>query len=150
MNAHGGYLRARLLHFGVSPAVVPDVLQEVWLRAWSHYTLAIQQPRAWLWRIARNITVGAYRGTARITYVDMIPETQDPRPLHDLLYQDAELYRRAMTVLADLPKELQVCVTLVDCCGWSLSGTAKLLSMHESTVRRKLKQAHMTVQKAIS
>jgi RNA polymerase sigma factor (sigma-70 family) len=150
MNAHGAHLRGRLLRFGVPPATVPDILQDVWLRAWQHYTISIRQPRAWLWRIAHNLVVTQYRTTARITYVETIPDVTDTRPLHDLLYQDAELFRRAMTVLADLPKELQVCVALVDCCGWSLSGTAKLLSMHESTVRRKLKHAHTQVQKAIS
>ncbi|HWD47429.1 MAG TPA: sigma-70 family RNA polymerase sigma factor [Actinomycetota bacterium] len=116
-------VRARLHGFLArrveSPEVADDLTQEVLLRLLQHQDSAVENPTAWLYRVARNVLIDHYRSrgsyrrlhTADPALADMVlaeePFADDPQAaqrevagcLRSLVDQLAEPYRSAVTAV---------------------------------------------------
>jgi RNA polymerase sigma-70 factor, ECF subfamily len=122
-------VRARLHAFLArrveSPEVADDLTQDVLLRLLQHRDTAVENPTAWLYRVARNVLIDHYRtraGQWRLTSGDPAtatalaeePFADDPQAaqrelagcLRSLVDQLAEPYRSAVTAV-DLDGQTQ-------------------------------------------
>jgi RNA polymerase sigma factor (sigma-70 family) len=118
-----GAVRARLHGFLArrveSPEVADDLTQEVLLRLLQQQGIAVENPTAWLYRVARNVLIDYYRSrgsyrrlhTAELAIAPTVlaeePFADDPQAaqrelagcLRSLVDQLAEPYRSAVTAV---------------------------------------------------
>jgi RNA polymerase sigma-70 factor, ECF subfamily len=150
-------VRARLHGFLArrveSPEVADDLTQEVLLRLLQHQDRAVENPTAWLYRVARNVLIDHYRSrgsyrrlhSADPALADMLlaeePFADDPQAaqrelagcLGSLVDQLAEPYRSAVTAV-DLDGRTQTEVARA--LGLSISG----MKSRVQRGRRQLRQ----------
>lgn len=152
-------VRARLHAFLArrveSPEVADDLTQEVLLRLLQHQHTAIENPTAWLYRVARNVLVDYYRSrdsqgrfhAADPALADMVlaeePFADDPQAaqreladcLRSLVDQLAEPYRSAVTAV-DLDGQGQTEVARM--LGLSVSGMKSRVQRGRHQLRQLL------------
>ena len=152
-----GAVRVRLHGFLArrveSPEVADDLTQEVLLRLLQHQDSAVENPTAWLYRVARNVLIDHYRSrsshqrfhTADLAAPPMAlaeePFADDPQAaqrelagcLRSLVDQLAEPYRSAVTAV-DLDGQTQTEVARA--LGLSVSG----MKSRVQRGRRQLRQ----------
>jgi RNA polymerase sigma-70 factor, ECF subfamily len=150
-------VRARLHAFLArrveSPEVADDLTQEVLLRLLQHQDGSVDNPTAWLYRVARNVLIDYYRSrgsqrrfasgdlAAAATVLAEEPFTDDPQAvqrelagcLRSLVDQLAEPYRSAVTAV-DLDGHTQT--EVAQALGLSVSG----MKSRVQRGRRQLRQ----------
>lgn len=121
-----------------------DLTQEAFARAWNaRQTLpSVQNPRAWLYRIATNLARDHLRRQRLIAWLpffqneDREPALMTEAPEHDPL--EAEQMRRAVL---KLPEEYRVPLVLYTCQELSVAEVAATLEISTDAVKQRLVRA---------
>jgi len=137
MALHHKGLNAAVQRYGVPPAVVEDILQEVWVRLWRHGH-AVKAPAllSWLHRTAYRLSIDYHRRS--VVSVPLDPDAWQ----HDVHHDEYLDGRRAMSWLASLDHHYQQVVWYVDIDERTFVEAADLCHVSESTARRWYRQAH--------
>jgi RNA polymerase sigma-70 factor, ECF subfamily len=125
-----------------------DLLQETFLRVWRHLsdlrTLAAGQQRAWIFTVARNLTVDSYRAHAarRAAHAALrhaaAPSTAPDPHVHA---EHGERLARLDAAVRRLPEELRVVLSMATVAGLTSRQIGEALGQPAGTVRYKLSQA---------
>ncbi len=124
-----------------------DITQEAFLRLWKHWESAsevIQNPRAWLLRVARNLAEdqakSAFRrnGTQAPQWMHSVQTSERP-PLEQLL--QAETFARLRTILEQMPPGDRDILTLRYALDYDASQIADLLGIQVTAVHMRLSRA---------
>ncbi|MFG1606825.1 RNA polymerase sigma factor [Actinoplanes sp. NPDC049265] len=149
------WLAVRLRRRCADDDVVADVLQETYLAVWraagSFAGQAAQGSAVgWLWTIAANRLVDAFRRRARLAQVPpaVLAETVVPAAEDEVMagHVGQELER----ALLDLPPELRQVLRAMVLDGLSVRDTALLLSVPEGTVKTRARRARIALREALS
>ncbi|WUJ29961.1 sigma-70 family RNA polymerase sigma factor [Streptomyces sp. NBC_00388] len=135
--------------------VVADVLQDTYLAVWraaGSYAGSVTSGSAvgWLWTIAANRLVDAFRRRARqervpsITLVETTAPAAEDEVLAHRVDQDLE------QALLRLPQELRQVMQAMVLDDLSVRQTAVLLSMPEGTVKTRARRARIALREALS
>jgi RNA polymerase sigma-70 factor (ECF subfamily) len=136
-----------LVCIGVKPHEADDVVQEVFLRLYQQLESGakIEEPRAWLFRVARNLSLNLQRVQRRLVFeADMDPreesrleELSAPEMNPEAHYLKSELMARLDAGVARLTEQQRHCIFLrsqglryreiADILGVSVSSAAELL-----------------------
>lgn len=114
-----------------------DLTETVFLKAWEalpRFETSNVNLRAWLYRIAHNVTVDYYR-TARAT-LDVMKQKlwdKDPSPEHQI--QDQDVNRQLVELIQSLDTNLQQVILCRFVSGMSHAETAEVLGIKEGHVR---------------
>jgi RNA polymerase sigma-70 factor (ECF subfamily) len=130
----------------LDPHLAMDITQEAFLRLWRQWESgeSIDNPRAWLLRVARNLGED-YRKSAFFRAGTQAPHsmngiaTRSPLPL-DLLAQD-ELFAEVRSVLRELSESDRYLLTLKYAWDFETWKIAELLGISESAVYMRLSRA---------
>jgi RNA polymerase sigma-70 factor (ECF subfamily) len=125
----------RFLCWHTSDAVLAeDLTSEVFIRAWKHRdTLRADQLRAWLYRVARNLTIDHYRRIHDKT----LDESVDPTSDYDL-HAEAEKHEASdqlHSALARLSNEHRTIVILRFFTRLSAKEVAQIMGKSEGNIR---------------
>lgn len=135
-----------------SQEIAEDLTSKVFLRGWEafrnqHLTPntqhPIENPRAFLYQIARNLVVDHYRekGRTQIISADYAPQMADPRTnLQESAIINADL-EKVKLVIKDLNDDHQNVIIWHYLDGMSIKETAKLLDRSEEATRVLLHRA---------
>lgn len=136
-----------------SQEIAEDLTSKVFLRGWEAYKKSqnptpntqhpIENPRAFLYQIARNLVVDHYRekGRTQIVSVDYAPQITDPRTnLQESAIINADL-EKVKLVIKDLNDDHQNVIIWHYLDGMSIKETAKLLDRSEEATRVLLHRA---------
>lgn len=134
------------LRLGADAPLAQDVAQETFIRAWR--ALPQFQPRgdasfrAWLCRIAHNLTVDALRRRRPETQADEIAIT-DPQPAHDpaAAFARQEQAERVRAAIRRLPPASQAVLILREYEGLTYGEIAQALDIPAGTVMSRLNYA---------
>jgi RNA polymerase sigma-70 factor (ECF subfamily) len=155
LDAARARLHAFLARRVESPEVADDLTQEVLLRLLQHQDSAVENPTAWLYRVARNVLIDYYRSrgsqrrihagdpAAAATALAEEPFADDPQAaqrelascLRSLVDQLAEPYRSAVTAV-DLDGQSQTEVARA--LGLSVSGMKSRVQRGRHRLRQLL------------
>ncbi|MFE9130772.1 RNA polymerase sigma factor [Streptomyces sp. NPDC007148] len=149
------WLGVRLRRRCADDDVVADVLQETYLAVWraaGSYagSAAVGSAVGWLWTIAANRLVDAFRRRARqerLPTVALVEETApaaEDEALANRVDQDLEV------ALLRLPPELRQVLQAMVLDDLSVRQTAVLLSMPEGTVKTRARRARIALREALS
>ncbi|MGW2434624.1 RNA polymerase sigma factor [Streptomyces sp. NPDC001640] len=149
------WLAVRLRRRCADDDVVADVLQETYLAVWraaGSYagSAAVGSAVGWLWTIAANRLVDAFRRRARqerLPTVALVEETApaaEDEVLANRVDQDPEV------ALLRLPPELRQVLQAMVLDDLSVRQTAVLLSMPEGTVKTRARRARIALREALS
>jgi RNA polymerase sigma-70 factor, ECF subfamily len=139
-----------------------DMVQETFLRAWSHRSSyeGRSSLRAWLYRIATNACLDLIRRRRRVVTVDprdaaptevswlqpfpdsMLPEPEDPAAA-TVAKETIEL--AYIAAIQHLPPRQRAVLLLRDAIGWSAKETAELLETTVAAVNSALQRARATL-----
>lgn len=132
-----------------NPADVDDVLQETYVRAFSHLDQFLGRARfsTWLTRIAVNEALHRRRRQARVSELgdraDALPAAE-PGPEHGAA--TAELRALLEASIDRLPEEFRAVFMLRDVEGLSIADTAEALTIPPDTVKTRLHRARRRLQ----
>ena len=123
-----------------------DVTQEAYLRLWRQYEAGeeIQNPRAWLLRVARNLAEDQAKSSFRRNGTQP-PEqingvgSADPMPLDKLVRDEAFAQVRAL--LEELPQADREVLTFRYALDYDASAIAELLGINVTAVHMRLSRA---------
>ena len=124
-----------------------DIAQEAFMRLWKHWEASseeIQNPRAWLLRVARNLAEdyakSAFRrnGTQPPALMNGV-SSQEPQPLEKLEREESFAQLRAM--LEQLPQGDRDILTLRYALDYDAQQIADLLSINATAVHMRLSRA---------
>jgi RNA polymerase sigma-70 factor (ECF subfamily) len=137
---HSAWVRALALRLCNDSHAADDVAQEVWFRALRRPAGA-RSAREWLGGIARH--VAARRRTSEASRVQRERRASRPEavPSPADLLAEAELQRKILAAVADLPEQQRVVVLLRYYEGASAEEIAKRLGAPSSTIRNRLARA---------
>jgi RNA polymerase sigma-70 factor (ECF subfamily) len=135
--------------------IVADVLQETYMAVWraaGSYAGSVTEGSAvgWLWTIAANRLVDAFRRRARqerVPNIDLIEKTApaaEDEVMANRVDQDLE------QALLRLPPELRRVLQAIVLDDLSVRQTAVLLSMPEGTVKTRARRARIALREALS
>ena len=128
-----------------SKDITQDLCSEVFLRCWEVYKkddTKIDNPGAFLYRIARNLVIDHYRdkGKANIVSPDSLP-IPDPSPgLEEIAFQNSDLNRIKLAI-ADLKEDYQNVIIWHYLDDFPIQEVAKMLNKSEQTTRVTLHRA---------
>ena len=140
---HNTFIKKFLTRFFSNRHDIEDVAQEAYLRAYAaEQKKAIQQPKAFLFRIARNVALTRLTQKSR-QIIDYIEESGDPPFLEDMPSADAEveaeeclgLYCEAV---ASLPEKGRQVYLLRKVHGLSHKAIAERMNLSVSSVEKYL------------
>lgn len=150
-NRHEAELRHWLLARLPVRSEVDDLLQDVFLKAMTQARRfdSIEQPRAWLYEIARNTLIDRLRA-ARVhdpldEHLDALPEPADTAETVDALAQ-ACLPR----VLSELSVEDREAITLCDLDGMPQAEFARLKNLSLSAAKSRVQRARLRMRERMT
>ncbi|MEE1670568.1 RNA polymerase sigma factor [Streptomyces sp. WAC07094] len=149
------WLAVRLRRRCADDDVVADVLQETYLAVWraaGSYagSAAVGSAVGWIWTIAANRLVDAFRRRARQERLPTVAPVEETAPaaedevLANRVDQDLE------EALLRLPPELRQVLQAMVLDDLSVRQTAVLLSMPEGTVKTRARRARIALREALS
>jgi RNA polymerase sigma-70 factor, ECF subfamily len=130
------------------PAVAEDLTQEAFTRAWrARLQLpAIENPRAWLYRIATNAARDHLRRRSLLTW---LPLLGNEVRLADEGIEDANLEAERMRrALLRLPPDYRVPLVLYTCQEFSVTEIAESLGLSPDAVKQRLVRARQKLREA--
>ena len=124
-----------------------DVAQEAFLRLWKHWEAGdeeIQNPRAWLLRVARNLAEDYAKSSFRRNGTTAPQQmagvrAKDPMPLEQM--EKAEAFARIRATLEELPQGDRDLLTLRYALEYDAAQIADLLGIHATAVHMRLSRA---------
>lgn len=137
-----------------SDAEAPDLLQETFLRVWRHLPsvreLTSARQRAWIFTVARNLTVDTYRSRATretaTTQLPAVPDSYGPEEIalatERLAILDAAIRR--------LPEPLRVVVAMQAMSDLNSAEIGAALEIPAGTVRYRLSLARKQLADALT
>ncbi|WP_212987096.1 RNA polymerase sigma factor [Actinoplanes auranticolor] len=149
------WLAARLRRRCADEDVVADVLQETYLAVWraaGSFAGATTQGSAvgWLWTIAANRLVDAFRRRARHAQLPAVPLTEDTSPAAEDEVMAGRIGQELEQALLVLPAELRVVLRSLVLDGLSVRETSLLLGVPEGTVKSRARRARIAMREALS
>jgi RNA polymerase sigma factor (sigma-70 family) len=148
---HSGLLKKFLTRFFYERQDIEDVVQEVYIRAYSaEKEIVIDQPKAFLFRVARNIALNELKKKAR--YIEDSIETSDPHGLqHTTPTLEEELQARQhlglyCEAIAELPEQCRRVCLLRKVHGLKHQQIAERLSLTVSSVEKHLRKGALACQ----
>ncbi|MHA6252957.1 RNA polymerase sigma factor [Oceanobacillus sp. CAU 1775] len=128
-----------------------DILQDTYIRAYKKFdSFQGENPKAWLFTIARNITMDYFRKKKPITYLlESIPilqaTEQTPEQVTLLNESEQQLYR----ALNKLKRQQRDVIILRKIKEFSIKETASILHWSESKVKVQLHRAMIALKKEL-
>ena len=149
------WLAARLRRRCADEDVVADVLQETYLAVWraaGSFAGAATEGSAvgWLWTIAANRLVDAFRRRARQAQLPAVPLTASTAPAAEDEVMAGRIGQELEQALLVLPAELRVVLRSLVLDGLSVRETALLLGVPEGTVKSRARRARIAMREALS
>lgn len=144
----------RFIFFKVnSEAIAQDLCSETFLKGWESYrnNPNIENPSAFLYRIARNLVTDYYREKGRTQFVspEVVPII-DPNPgIEEKAIFNSEL-NRVKLVLAGLKEDYQNVIIWHYLDDFSIPEVAKMLNKSEETTRVTLHRALKSLRNEIN
>jgi len=130
-------------------ALAEDLAQETFLRAFASRTglARVQNPRAWLYRVATNLALNALKRRRRFAWLPWHAgaerQAAQPGPAEALGAHSA-----VEAALAALPPELRAPLLLYACEGMSVAEVAEALALSEGAVKMRLHRARRLFRQA--
>lgn len=127
-----------------------DLLQETFLRAWRRHAeiaaLDTDRQRAWIFTVARNLTIDAYRSraTATATLTALQQRTAESAPDHEQPEPQAVLTEQVTQLdkaIRALPDKLRIALTMHAVGGLTSAQIGAALNEPAGTIRYRLNQA---------
>ncbi len=123
-----------------------DVMQETFLRLWREWESgeAIQNPRAWLLRVARNLAEDTAKSSFRrngTAPAELFNGVRSPSPSPTEQLELAERNARVRSVLEELPAGDRDILTLKYAMDYDADTIAELLGIQVSAVHMRLSRA---------
>ena len=140
------------------PELAADLLQETFLRVWRRLTevgpLAGDQQRAWIFTVARNLTIDSYRAraarqTAEAALRDQAATQETTVPGPHRQAELAEQVARLDAAVGDLPEEQRVILSMATAGGLTSREIGEALGEPPGTVRYRLSQARKQLAAAL-
>lgn len=138
-----------------SDAEAPDLLQETFLRVWRRLReirdLTPTRQRAWIFTVARNLTIDTYRGRATRTAVatQLSAATSDADG-PEVVLLSAERITALNTAIRQLPEPLRVVVAMHAMSELTSAEIAAALDIPAGTVRYRLSLARKQLSAALA
>lgn len=139
----------------MDPDLAMDVTQEAFLRLWKQWEAGedIQNPRAWLMRVARNLAED-YAKSAFRRYGTQPPEllngVRSSQPLPAEVLEKQELFGQLRDVLAELSQADRDILTLRYALDYDANTIAELLGVNPTAVHMRLSRARQRVAERLS
>ena len=99
----------------------------------------VDNPVSYCFQTVRHVAIDTIRHRLRHQPLGSLDLPDDETP------SDADLIERVLTLHNELPQVLQTLVVLHDQKGYTYDDLAALTGMSKMTVRRRLKEAHLTI-----
>ncbi|WP_433716895.1 RNA polymerase sigma factor [Actinoplanes sp. CA-051413] len=149
------WLAARLRRRCADEDVVADVLQETYLAVWraaGSFAGAATEGSAvgWLWTIAANRLVDAFRRRARQAQLPAVPLAASTVPGAEDEVMAGRIGQELEQALLVLPAELRAVLRSLVLDGLSVRETALLLGVPEGTVKSRARRARIAMREALS
>ena len=130
------------------PAVAEDLVQEAFTRAWRARAqlVSVDNPRAWLYRIATNAARDHLRRRRLIAW---LPLTSADARLNDSGFEDASLEgERVRRARLQLAPDYRIPLVLYTCQDFSVAEIAAALSISPDAVKQRLVRARQQLRDA--
>jgi len=149
------WLAVRLRRRCADDDVVADVLQETYLAVWraaGSYAGSVTEGSAvgWLWSIAANRLVDAFRRRARQERVPTVALLDTTAPAAEDEVMANRVDQNFEQALLRLPPELRQVLQAMVLDDLSVRQTAVLLGMPEGTVKTRARRARIALREALS
>ncbi|MFI5935328.1 RNA polymerase sigma factor [Actinoplanes sp. NPDC051494] len=149
------WLAVRLRRRCADEDVVADVLQETYLAVWraaGGFAGAAAQGSAvgWLWTIAANRLVDAFRRRARQSQLPPVPLTATTAPAAEDEVMAGRVGQDLEQALLVLPVEMRLVLRSMVLDGLSVRETSVLLGVPEGTVKSRARRARLALREALS
>jgi RNA polymerase sigma-70 factor, ECF subfamily len=135
----------------MDPDLAMDVTQEAFLRLWKHWEASdeeLQNPRAWLLRVARNLAEdyakSAFRrnGTQPPELMNGVRSSQ-PQPIEML--EKAELFGQLRAILEELSPADRDVLTLRYALDYDANAIAEIMKVNVTAIHMRLSRARQRV-----
>ncbi|MGN9778185.1 RNA polymerase sigma factor [Micromonospora sp. H33] len=149
------WLAVRLGRRCADEDVVADVMQETYLAVWRAAggfagSAAAGSAVGWLWTIAANRLVDAFRRRARQAQVAAVPLAETVAPAAEEQVMAGCVGQELERALLVLPAELRQVLQAMVLDGFSVRETSLLLSVPEGTVKSRARRARIALREALS
>ncbi|MGW0434859.1 RNA polymerase sigma factor [Micromonospora sp. NPDC003197] len=149
------WLAVRLRRRCADEDVVADVMQETYLAVWrsaGSFASAATSGSAvgWLWTIAANRLVDAFRRRARQAQVPAVPLAETVAPAAEDEVMAGRVDQNLERALLTLPPEMREVLRAMVLDGLTSRETAVLLNVPENTVRSRARRARIALREALS
>ncbi|CAM5273214.1 MULTISPECIES: RNA polymerase sigma factor [Streptomyces] len=149
------WLATRLRRRCADDDVVADVLQDTYLAVWraaGGFAGSVTEGSAvgWLWTIAANRLVDAFRRRARQERVPRVAQVERTAPAAEDEVLATRVDQDLEQALLRLPPELRQVLQAMVLDDLSVRQTAVLLGMPEGTVKTRARRARIALRKALS
>lgn len=150
---YAGMVYRHCLHMLSRPEEAEDAAQESMLRAFRAYDGYRGEGTAtWLYRIAHNTCLDILRSARwkreTLPY-DGLPETVDPSPTPEDVYQKRSRQEQLWQAVEQLPTDQQVILSLYYGENQSYEALSRLLKLPEGTVKSRLSRAKENLRKVL-
>lgn len=145
----------RYIYYRVADQIeAEDLTEMVFLKVWEKLPRitkdsAIQNFRAWIYRIAHNLVVDRHRATKPTLSLDQINSLQDAGPTPEAIVHRREKAQQLAQLISELDPRLQQVVTCRFISQWSHAQTAQVMGLSEGHVRVLQHRALKRMQKMI-
>jgi RNA polymerase sigma factor (sigma-70 family) len=149
------WLAVRLRRRCADEDVVADVLQETYLAVWRAAGSFAGSATAgtavgWLWTIAANRLVDAFRRRARHAQLPAVPLVETTAPAAEDEVMAARVGQDLEQALLLLPTEVRQVLRAMVLDGLSVRETSLLLGVPEGTVKSRARRARIALREALS
>ncbi|MDM4720230.1 RNA polymerase sigma factor [Micromonospora sp. WMMA1363] len=149
------WLAVRLRRRCADEEIVADVMQETYLAVWraaGGFAGAATSGSAvgWLWTIAANRLVDAFRRRARQAQVPPVPLAETAAPAAEDEVMAGRIGQELEQALLVLPVELRQVLRAMVLDGLSVRETSILLGVPEGTVKSRARRARIALREALS
>jgi RNA polymerase sigma-70 factor, ECF subfamily len=155
-----GAVRARLHGFLArrveSPEVADDLTQEVLLRLLQHQDSAVENPTAWLYRVARNVLIDHYRSRGSYRRLHTGEPAIGPTVLAEEPFADdpqaaqRELAGCLRFLVEQLAEPYRSAVTAVDFDGQSQTEVARMLGLSVSGMKSRVQRGRRQLRQLLT
>lgn len=151
--AHRHSVHAYFLGRTSDPAQAPDLLQETFLRVWRRLDEIADLPpdkqRAWIFTVARNLTIDTYRSQATRKATEAAVRSGTPEWVvtdqPEVRAEHAEQLRILATAIGELPEAQRIAITMQASGGLTSGQIGSALGEPAGTIRYRLSEARKTL-----
>lgn len=149
------WLLARLRRRCLDDDVVDDVMQETYLAVWraaGSFARSATPGNAagWLWTIAANRLIDAFRRRARQSQLPPLPPAELVAPAAEDEVMIGQVGQELEHALLTLPPDARQVLRAMVLDGFSVRETSLLLGVPENTVKSRARRARIALREALS